>query len=114
MASSSQHVTVGLDAESKRYMTRLTTAIDALAKAINNGEKVDKDSISEPVVQRLVEDREKLIAQQVHDAIFMGIAPGGHTGYAGRQTSDGQPLPDDESYYRDADGRLQRDRRLRP
>lgn len=56
MVSGSQHVTVGLDGESKRYMTRLTAAIDALAKAINNGEKVDKDSISEPVVRRLVED----------------------------------------------------------
>lgn len=47
---------IGLDADAKRYIQRLTTAIDALAKAINNGEKVDKDSISEPVVQRLVED----------------------------------------------------------
>lgn len=62
MVSGSQHVTVGLDAESKRYMTRLTTAIDALAKAINNGEKVDKDLISEPVVQRLVEDTELRMA----------------------------------------------------
>ena len=47
---------IGFDADAKRHIQRLTTAIDALAKAINNGEKVDKDSISEPVVQRLVED----------------------------------------------------------
>ena len=56
MVSSSQHVTVGLDSDAKRHVQRLTAAIDALAKAINSGEKVDKDSISEPVVQRLVED----------------------------------------------------------
>ena len=47
---------ITFDGDAKRYIQRLTTAIDALAKAINNGEKVDKDSISEPVVQRLVED----------------------------------------------------------
>lgn len=76
-------MSIGLDSDAKRHIQRLVAAIDALVKAINDGEKVDKDSISEPVVQRLVEDAQR------------------------RQTSDGQALPDDPSYYRDADGRLQ-------
>ena len=50
---------IAFDGDAKRHIQRLTAAIDALAKAINNGEKVDKDSISEPVVQRLMEDAAK-------------------------------------------------------
>ena len=56
MAKADMNMSITLDAEAKRHIQRLTAAIDALAKAINNGEKVDKDLISEPVVQRLVED----------------------------------------------------------
>jgi hypothetical protein len=47
---------VSLDRQSRDAIRSLVTAIDGLAKAINNGEKVDNALISEPVVQRLVED----------------------------------------------------------
>ena len=93
---------IAFDGDAKRHIQRLTAAIDALAKAINNGEKVDKDLISEPVVQRPVEDslkRARLNEYAPEDGVYDF-----HNYYKGRQTSDGQPLPDDESYYRDASG----------
>lgn len=89
-----QNVEVSLDRQSRDSIRSLVAAIDGLAKAINKGESVDNEWISNPedvaILQRLVEDVTR------------------------RETSDGQPLPDDESYYRDADGRLRRDKRARP
>jgi hypothetical protein len=89
-----QNVEVSLDRQSRDSIRSLVAAVDGLAKAINDGKKVDTDWVANPgdvaILQRLVEDVTR------------------------RETSDGQSLPNDESYYRDADGRLQRDRRDRP
>lgn len=47
---------IGFDRASRDVVRSLVAAIDGLAKAINNGEKVDNALLSEPVVKRLVED----------------------------------------------------------
>jgi hypothetical protein len=55
-----QNVEVSLDRQSRDSIRSLVAAIDRLAKAINKGESVDNEWISNPgdvaILQRLVED----------------------------------------------------------
>lgn len=108
-----QNVEVSLDRQSRDSIRSLVAAIDGLAKAINKGDSVDNEWISNPddvaILQRLVEDVRAKDVWRPKDSSRPTFEES-----TGRQTSDGQPLPDDESYYRDADGRLKRDKRARP
>lgn len=87
-------MSIGLDSDAKRHIQRLTTAIDALAKAINSGEKVDKDSISEPVVQRLVED---VRGPKYAQGGYVGSGTNWLRDWGVRVNPDGRVVPDGRS-----------------